>query len=154
MDLVREDEIRGKISAVFERQRARLRALVPAARIEHVGSTAIAGALTKGDLDICVLVDAPGFLVATETLSAAYLVHQPENWTEGLASFIAPPEDGIEIGIQLVTLGGVEEEWFIGWRERLRSDPALRARYDRCKEEHRDAPVEAYRESKERLILG
>lgn len=154
MELVRENEIRGRIGAVFECQRDRLAKLLPQARVEHVGSTAVPGALTKGDLDICVSVRAEEFATATEVLSAAFAVHQPENWTDGLASFCAPAEDEVETGIQLLVAGGVEEGWFIGWRERLRGDADLRDRYDRCKSEHRDAPVEAYRAAKERLILG
>jgi GrpB-like predicted nucleotidyltransferase (UPF0157 family) len=135
MDLVREQVIRARVGAVFERQEARLAELLPRARIEHVGATAVAGSLTKGDLDICLVVDPAESVAAVDVLSGAFSVHQPENWTAGLASFIAPPEDGVVIGIQLVAAGGEEERWFIGWRERLRDDPGLRARYDRCKEQ-------------------
>lgn len=154
MRLVREDEIRPSVAAVFERTSARLAALVPGARIEHVGSTAVAGSLTKGDLDICVIVTANDLDAATTTLAGTHQVHQRENWTEGLASFIAPPEDGVEIGVQLIVSKGIEEDWFIGWRERLRSDPELRARYDRVKQDHVSGLIEDYRGAKEHLILG
>jgi GrpB-like predicted nucleotidyltransferase (UPF0157 family) len=154
MQLVREDEIRARVATVFEHLRTRLAALIPDARIEHVGSTAVASSLTKGDLDVCVIVIAEDFDAATATLAGSYSVHQPENWTEALASFIAPPEDGVEIGIQLIVGGGAEEDWFIGWRERLRSDPELRARYDRVKREHVGGSVDDYRAAKEQLILG
>jgi GrpB-like predicted nucleotidyltransferase (UPF0157 family) len=154
MRLVREEEIRDRVAGVFERTRARLVELVPGARVEHIGSTAVAGSLTKGDLDVCVIVDAAGFDAATEALSRAYRIHQPANWTAELASFIAPAEDGIEVGVQLIIGGGATEDWFIGWRERLRSDPELRARYDQLKQEHAAGSVEDYRAAKERLILG
>jgi GrpB-like predicted nucleotidyltransferase (UPF0157 family) len=153
MRLVPEEEIREQVASVFQRGRTRLEALVPDARIEHVGSTTVAGSLTKGDLDICVIIDADHFDPAVQALSEAYDVHQPENWTAALASFIAPPEEGIEVGIQRVVAGTTEEDSFIGWRERLRADPELRARYDRVKEEHVNGPIEEYRAAKERLIL-
>jgi GrpB-like predicted nucleotidyltransferase (UPF0157 family) len=153
MRLVREDEIRTRVAAAFERTRAQLAELVPGARIEHVGSTAVSGSLTKGDLDICVIVTADDLDAVAATLAATYQVHQPENWTEGLASFIAPPDGGVEIGVQLVVSGGTEEHWFIGWRERLRSDPELRARYDRVKQAHMSGSIEDYRGAKEQLIL-
>jgi GrpB-like predicted nucleotidyltransferase (UPF0157 family) len=152
LQLVREDEIRARVATVFERLRTRLAALIPGARIEHVGSTAVAGSLTKGDLDVCVIVAAEDFDAAVETLAGSYSVHQPENWTEALASFVAPAEDGVEVGIQLIVGGGAEEDWFVGWRERLRSDPGLRSRYDRVKREHAGGSVEEYRAAKERLI--
>jgi GrpB-like predicted nucleotidyltransferase (UPF0157 family) len=154
MRLVREDEIRAPVATVFERLRTRLAALIPDARIEHVGSTAVAGSLTKGDLDVCVIVTAEDFAAATEILAGYYSVHQPENWNEALASFTAPPEDGVEIGIQLIVSGGADEDCFIGWRERLRSDPGLRARYDRVKRDHAGGSVEDYRAAKEQLIHG
>jgi GrpB-like predicted nucleotidyltransferase (UPF0157 family) len=154
MRLVSEDEIRGRVAAVFERQQTTIAALLPAARIEHIGSTAVPGSLTKGDLDICVIVAPANFGAAAEMLADHHSVHQPENWTEEFGSFVAQPEDGVEIGIQIVVAGSVEEDWFIGWRERLRSDPELRAQYDRAKREHADGSTEDYRAAKERLILG
>ncbi|HJZ37763.1 MAG TPA: GrpB family protein [Solirubrobacterales bacterium] len=54
--LIREEEIRGRVAAIFGRRRAELDGMLPGARIEHVGSTAVPGSLTKGDLDICVIV--------------------------------------------------------------------------------------------------
>jgi GrpB-like predicted nucleotidyltransferase (UPF0157 family) len=154
MRLVREDKIRVRVADAFERTRTRLTALVPDARIEHLGSTAVPDSLTKGDLDICVIVATGDFDATTATLAGTYEIHQPENWTEEMASFIAPPEDGIEIGVELVVDESTEEDWFIGWRERLRSDPELRGRYDRLKQKHASGSVEDYRAAKERLILG
>jgi GrpB-like predicted nucleotidyltransferase (UPF0157 family) len=114
----------------------------------------VPGSLTKGDLDLCVIVGAEEFAAATVALKSAFAIHQPENWTAEMASFVAPPEDGIDIGVQLIVAGSEEERWFIGWRDRLRADPALRERYDQVKLEHRDSPVDAYRAAKERLILA
>jgi GrpB-like predicted nucleotidyltransferase (UPF0157 family) len=154
MLLVREDEIRARVATAFEAIRDRLAALVPGARIEHVGSTAVPGSLTKGDLDICVIVDAADFAAATAALGDSLSIHQPDNWTAEMASFVSPSQDGIDVGVQLIVAGSGEETWFIGWRERLRADPELRARYDRLKEEHADGSVEDYRAAKERLILS
>jgi GrpB-like predicted nucleotidyltransferase (UPF0157 family) len=152
--LVRETEIRPQVTAAFARLELELGSLLPGARIEHVGSTAVPGSLTKGDLDVCAIVPAAEFAAATTRLEGALTVHQSDNWTAALASFIAPPEGEIEIGVQLVVAGSAEEAWFVDWRERLRADPDLRERYDRLKVEHGDGPVDAYRAAKERLILA
>jgi GrpB-like predicted nucleotidyltransferase (UPF0157 family) len=154
MELVREEEIRERVAAVFERRRVELLALLPAARVEHVGSTAVPGSLTKGDLDLCVLVAPEEFEPASRALAAHLAIHQPENWTATFASFTAPSEDGVDTGVQLIVAGGDEERWFIGWRERLRADPSLRAHYDELKLRHRADGVDAYRAAKERLILA
>jgi GrpB-like predicted nucleotidyltransferase (UPF0157 family) len=150
--LIREDEIRGRVAAVFARQRAELEALLPKARVEHVGSTAVPGSLTKGDLDICVIVEGEEFERASRVLAERLEIHQPENWSPTLASFTAPPEDGIDVGVQLVPAGSSDERYFVGWRDRLRADPELRARYDELKRSHQDGGMDAYRAAKERLI--
>jgi GrpB-like predicted nucleotidyltransferase (UPF0157 family) len=150
--LVREETIRERVAAVFARRAAELRALLPAARVEHIGSTAVPGSLTKGDLDLCVVVEDAEFDAAARTLSERLAIHQPENWSPTLASFTAPSEDGIDIGVQLVPAGSRDERLFIGWRDRLRADPELRTRYDELKLRHGGDGMDVYRDAKERLI--
>jgi len=55
----------------FERAAAALFVLVPFAAVEHVGSTAVPGSATKGDLDILVRVDRADFENAQFVLDAA-----------------------------------------------------------------------------------
>jgi GrpB-like predicted nucleotidyltransferase (UPF0157 family) len=150
--LLREEMIRERVAAVFARRAAELRALLPAARVEHIGSTAVPGSLTKGDLDICVIVEGADFDAAARALTDRLSIHQPENWSPTLASFTAPSEDGIDVGVQLVPAGSRDELLFIGWRDRLRADPELRSRYDELKRRHGGDGIGAYRDAKERLI--
>jgi GrpB-like predicted nucleotidyltransferase (UPF0157 family) len=128
--------------------------MLPGARIEHVGSTAVPGSLTKGDLDICVIVEGAEFERASRVLAERFEIHQPENWSPTLASFTAPSEDGVDVGVQMVPAGSPDELHFVGWRDRLRADPELRARYDELKRRLQDDGVDAYRAAKERLILA
>jgi GrpB-like predicted nucleotidyltransferase (UPF0157 family) len=152
IELVREEETRERVAAIFARRRAELEEMVPGARVEHVGSTAVPGSLTKGDLDICVIVEGEEFEPASRVLAERFQVHQPENWSPTLASFTAPSEDGVDIGVQLVPAGSPDERAFVGWRDRLRADPDLRARYDELKRRHQADGMNAYRAAKERLI--
>ena len=152
--LIREEEIRGRVAGIFARRRAELEEMLPGARVEHVGSTAVPGSLTKGDLDICLIVEADEFEAASRVLAERFQIHQPENWSRTLASFIAPSEVGIDIGVQLVPTGSPDERSFVGWRDRLRADPELRIRYDELKRRHRANGRDAYRAAKERLILA
>jgi GrpB-like predicted nucleotidyltransferase (UPF0157 family) len=152
--LVCEEEIRERVAVIFARRRAELEGMLPGARIEHVGSTAVPGSLTKGDLDICVIVEGEEFERASRALAERFEIHQPENWSSTLASFTAPSEDGIDVGVQLVPAGSADELHFVGWRDRLRADPELRARYDELKRRHRADGIDAYRVAKERLILA
>jgi GrpB-like predicted nucleotidyltransferase (UPF0157 family) len=150
--LVREEEVRERVAGVFGRRRVELEGLLPGARVEHVGSTAVPGSLTKGDLDICVIVAGEKFEGASRVLAERFEIHQPENWSTTLASFTAPREDGIDVGVQLVPAGSPDERDFVGWRDRLRADPDLRAHYDELKRRHQADGMDAYRAAKERLI--
>jgi GrpB-like predicted nucleotidyltransferase (UPF0157 family) len=150
--LVREEEIRERVAGVFARRRAGLEGMLPGARIEHVGSTAVPGSLTKGDLDICAIVAGEEFEPASRVLAERFEIHQPENWSATLASFTAPSEDDIDVGVQLVAADSDDELHFVGWRDRLRADPELRARYDELKRRHQDGGMDAYRAAKEKLI--
>jgi GrpB-like predicted nucleotidyltransferase (UPF0157 family) len=152
--LVQEEEIRERVSAIFAAGQAELEALLPTARIEHIGSTAVPGSLTKGDLDICVIVAPTEFGPASRALTERFEIHQPENWSPTLASFTAPSEDGIDVGIQLVPADSPDEHHFVAWRDRLRTDPTLRTRYDALKRTHQSDDMATYRAAKERLILG
>lgn len=152
IELLREEVIRERVGAIFARRREELEEMLAGARVEHVGSTAVPGSLTKGDLDICVIVAGEEFEGASRVLAERFAIHQPENWSPTLASFTAPPEDGIDVGIQLVPAGSPDERHFVGWRDRLRADPELRARYDEVKRRHRDDGIDAYRAAKEALI--
>jgi GrpB-like predicted nucleotidyltransferase (UPF0157 family) len=150
--LGREAEIRGRVAGIFARRRAGVEGMLPGARIEHVGSTAVPGSLTKGDLDICVIVSGDEFERASHVLAEGFEIHQPENWSATLASFTAPSEQGIDVGVQLVPAGSPDERHFVGWRDRLRADPELRARYDELKRRHQADGMDAYRAAKEQLI--
>ena len=63
-----ESELREVVATAFAEHRERIARRLPAAEIEHVGSTSIRGALTKGDLDLLVRVDAAGFAAAAAAL--------------------------------------------------------------------------------------
>ena len=54
---VDEAKVRETVLRVFDELRNGVAALLPDAEIERIGSTSTPGALTKGDLDICVLVE-------------------------------------------------------------------------------------------------
>ena len=56
-----EQRFRARVLQQFEKLMVELETLVPDADIHHVGSTAIPGSLTKGDLDVQVRVVASAF---------------------------------------------------------------------------------------------
>lgn len=119
----------------LRRQTERLTRLLPTtAELEHIGATAIPGALTKGDLDILVRVQADDFAPSVMVLSDQYTVHQVQNWTSTLASFIDPTEAEPEVGVQLVVAASPDDALFGPFRDALIADPDLLQQYNALKQ--------------------
>jgi GrpB-like predicted nucleotidyltransferase (UPF0157 family) len=128
-----EAEIREVAKSAFERHRDRALDLIPGAEVEHVGSTSIPGALTKGDVDMLVRVQAGEFVAAVGALRQLYAVHQPENWTPTYASFVDSAATDPPIGVQLVVTGSADDALFGPFRDALIRDPRLLSDYNALK---------------------
>jgi GrpB-like predicted nucleotidyltransferase (UPF0157 family) len=136
------------VEAALRTHRRRIARLLPGAEIVHVGSTAVPGALTKGDVDLMVRVPANAFEPAVRALGSAYSVHQPENWTPTYASFVDPESTDPPVGVQLVVAGSKDEALFEPFVAALRGDPALLAEYNALKRRLDGSDYERYTREK------
>lgn len=145
-----EEEFRDAARRAYEEHHRTLRPLLPGARIEHVGSTAVPGSVTKGDLDICVIVEPADFSQADALLAGRCARNLGSIHTTSFAAFTV---DGgaIDVGIQLVVAGS-EWDTFVRWRDLLRSHPALRRAYDELKRRYDGRPMDDYRAAKSTFI--
>jgi GrpB-like predicted nucleotidyltransferase (UPF0157 family) len=146
------EDIEDVARAAFDRHRSAVAALLPHAEIEHVGATAVPGALTKGDVDVLVRVSEPDFARAVSLLQTRYVVHQPHNWTPTLASFKAPDASTPPVGVQLVVAGSDSDGFFGPFRDALINNPALLARYNELKLELDGLDYETYTERKGEFV--
>jgi GrpB-like predicted nucleotidyltransferase (UPF0157 family) len=113
-----------------------------------MGSTAVPGALTKGDLDTNVrLANRDEFDQVVEFLRDLFAMHQPQNWTDGYASFADEHSYGLPVGIQ-VTIRGHPDDKFIGQRDRLAASPDLIEKYNVLKVRFEGRDMDDYREAK------
>jgi GrpB-like predicted nucleotidyltransferase (UPF0157 family) len=144
MDFLPEESFRAAVAEAFEEHRRAIVDLLPSAAVEHIGATAVPGALTKGDLDLLVSVPGEEFAAAVEALQGRYAIHQPENWGPTFASFKQEPAGDVPVGVQLVVAGSADERSFLDWRDRLRGDPELRAEYDAMKRAEAGSDPDAY----------
>lgn len=145
-----EADFREAAHRAYGEHRRALAALLPRARMEHVGSTAVPGSVTKGDLDICVIVEPADFADADALLGGRYRRNLGSIHTAEFAAFTAE-DDAIDVGIQLVAAGS---RWdaFVRWRDLLRSDPGLRRAYDVLKRRYDGKPMDEYRAAKSEFI--
>jgi GrpB-like predicted nucleotidyltransferase (UPF0157 family) len=145
-----ESEVRDAVERLFARVAARLQRLIPNADVQHVGSTAIPGALTKGDLDVQVRVDELDYAAAKEKLIAVYSVNHGGFNSDDAISFEADDSDP-SLGIHLTVIGGpADMQW--KFRDLLIESPQLLAEYDRLKREFDGGSMEKYREAKAQFV--
>lgn len=127
-----------------------LRTLLPDCEVEHIGATALPDGVTKGDVDVNIRVPASSFERAVEMLTAQFAVAQPQNWTPTYASF-SDPDRALPLGLQ-VTVSGSPDDFLVLLRDLMRTDPALRRNYERCKTQAAQLGRKGYWEAKNRMF--
>jgi len=127
-----------------------LHALLPDCEVEHIGATALPDGVTKGDVDVNIRVPASSIGRAVELLTARFAVAQPQNWTPTYASF-SDPDRALPLGVQ-VTVIGSPDDFLVMLRDLMRTDPALRHDYDRCKRRAAQLGRGGYWEAKNRML--
>ncbi len=141
------DMFQRRAAAIVEQIAELVRRAVPDCDVQDMGATAVPGLLTKGDVDVNVRVAAIDFPAVIEFLERHFSVHQPQNWSDGYASFADDYSYALPTGVQ-VTIVGHPDDKFLAQRDRLAADPKLIALYNELKREHDGGTMEGYRSAK------
>jgi GrpB-like predicted nucleotidyltransferase (UPF0157 family) len=147
---VKEESVRALVRSAFRRHQRRLRRLLPEAEILHVGSTAVRGSLTKGDLDIQVRVPGEQFRAARAILAAHYARNTGSPSTPTFASF-EQAELAPSLGIQL-TVAGSRYDIFWQITAYLAAHGEVNERYNALKLRYDGRSMAAYRRAKSRFL--
>ncbi len=151
MELLESSEYQALACSVFEQVAKELSLLLPAARVEHVGASSVPGAISKGDLDICVVVAASGHPSTVKVLEASgYVVKADTLRTHELCMLLSPRKD-LDVALQVVAEGS-QFEFFMRFRDALRADPLLVEQYNQLKRNFASAGAESYRDEKAKFI--
>lgn len=136
----------------FDAMRRRLAAALPHdAAIEHIGASATPGALSKGDLDIAVCVPATAHVSVVQHLcQLGYVPAQDTLRTDALCMLEWPGAD--EAHALQVVAAGSPFDMFTAFRDALRAQPALVARYNQIKSNAANDTEDAYRAAKAAFI--
>jgi GrpB-like predicted nucleotidyltransferase (UPF0157 family) len=138
--------------AAFDAIARELALLLPDAHVTHIGASAVPGALSKGDLDVCVAVPPGQHAAACARLQAAgYRVKADTLRTDTLCHLVAPRGD-VDAALQLVAHGSAFERMFLGFLAALQARPGLVREYNALKRESADQGMTAYRAAKAGFI--
>ena len=114
-------------AARFLRERDRISAVVPDARIEHIGSTAVPGMPAKDAVDVLVGVPAERVVAATRTL--VQTGYDCEGERVGHAWLSSPDRAARETVVHVVPDDGQSWRERIAFRDLLREDAGARVEY-------------------------
>ena len=95
------------------------------------GAASVAGALTKGDIDLHLRVAPGAFDDVVALLKEVYLVGSVHSWATTLAVFDVPGPR--PTGLAVTPVGSEHDERFRRTWRALRTDPELLARYNALK---------------------
>ena len=151
MQLLLPTEYQETLETLFLSVRSSVLQAYPTAKVEHVGSSAIPGAISKGDLDICVLVAPELHAEAVAALqSTGYTIKVDTLRTSELCMLESPRRD-FDVALQVVVEGS-KFEFFMHFRDSLRGNPGLVQKYNQLKFQYCNRPPNEYREAKARFI--
>jgi len=141
-------------TAAYEDAELLLSSILPDARIEHVGATAVAGAYSRGGVDVCVAVAPGAFDEALSVLCEAGYVSRPQaQEPEGADRHaeLAAPHGDVSVTLHLVESGSRHES-LMRLRDVLRADPVLLSRLNAAKIDAAPRGGAAYADAKARFF--
>lgn len=151
MELFPADAYQAALAARFDAVAAPLRAWVPEGRLEHIGSSSVPGAVSKGDLDLCLIVPAAAHADTVARLQAQGYEEQLDTLRTPELCMLNAPSTWPEHAVQVVAAGS-EFEDFLQFRDALRADAELVQQYNAIKQAHAGSGEAAYRAAKSDFI--
>lgn len=135
----------------FAEVAALVAARLPEAEVEHVGSTAVFGCLTKGDLDVLVRAPRVVFRRSMQVLDGLLVRSARNDPTDEYVEYDYEGH-GFSASVQLAVLDGWHDRRFRGLKALLTSDPHALEAYNSMKRAYEGRPMAEYRQAKAELI--
>ena len=135
---------------LFGLYKPKINHLLPGARVEHIGSSSVPGAISKGDLDIFVGVNP--HQVEYAALALRGLGFQEKENTLRTSELCMLELNESNIALQVVA-NGSEYEFFIEFRNALLNSTELLNAYNQLKKNCACCNETEYREIKSKFIL-
>ena len=132
---------------LFNSQKKKVLEIFPNADVEHIGSTAVPNALTKGDVDLQIRILSEDFLKIRKWLDNNFQRNNEDVWSETYASFKDDENYVLPLGIQLTVIGGELDILFQN-QQALLSSPEVLDRYNELKERFQNKNMDEYRKAK------
>jgi GrpB-like predicted nucleotidyltransferase (UPF0157 family) len=150
MIFLEHEQYQQKCAQLFNSYQKDISTLLPLARIEHIGSSAIPNAISKGDLDIYIEVMPEQFDFAIEQLKTLNFIEKQNTLrTHELCMLESLNND--EVAFQIVASHS-EFIFFLTFRDKLMDSPTLVNEYNQLKLQCSHLDPDQYRTIKSDFI--
>jgi len=141
-------EYQPHVDRLFKELSEKIHEALPGVEVEHIGSSAIRGAISKGDLDILVRVSPKDFALAIQALERIGFMVKAGTFRSDELCMLCGPQDS---AVQLIVAGS-EFEMFARFRDLLNANPEWVEQYNSLKESCAGWTQEDYRVRKSAFI--
>lgn len=145
-----EKEFRDRAEKLFKKHFKLIKEILPEAEIYHVGSTAVQGSLTKGDVDLQVRVTQEDFSKAKESLMTLYCINTGSDQTSFFCAF-EEDRDILPVGVQLTVIGSSVDH-FVKVTQFFNQNPSYIKAYNALKLKFEGRDMQDYRNEKSLFI--
>lgn len=139
------------VNNLFEVLSKELRSILPFARIEHIGSSAVSGSISKGDLDVFVGIDHSYFNQALSLIKSLDFYEKEGTFRSDELCMLVTNKFNYDVAVQLVS-NGSEFEDFIKFRDLLKANPEFVKEYNEVKLMAQSLDENEYRQKKSIFI--
>ncbi len=153
LDMFAPRDYQARAVAAYEDVELLLTAILPDARIAHVGASAVPGAYSRGNVDVCVAVPRASFDESLVVLVDAGFVTRPHDAGADPARLLEAPDSALALTLRLIETASRHES-LIRFRDALRADAELLARYNALRIAAAPAGGAAYALAKTQFIEG
>ncbi|WP_396586357.1 GrpB family protein [Bermanella sp. R86510] len=150
MQFYKADEYQASCEYLYRKYEVEIAALLPNARIEHIGASSIPNAISKGDLDIFVGVNGNELEKAVKLLFTLGF-NEKSNTLRTPELCMLENSSGEDVAFQVVS-NGSEFDSFVEFRDKLRDSPGLVQQYNELKVSCTGWSPEKYRRKKSAFI--
>ena len=151
MKFLEPEQFLPKLNQIYQDLSIQIKNILPTADVEHIGSSAIQGALSKGDLDILVRVNRSEFEAAiTSIMNLGFKIKTDTLKDENLCMLITS-QLSEDVAIQLITRNSQYED-FVKFRDILNQNQDLIIKYNQLKLESVGDSPDTYRSKKSKFI--
>ncbi|MDQ9951043.1 MULTISPECIES: GrpB family protein [Acinetobacter] len=150
MIFLEPEQYQQRCTQLFNSYQKEISALLPFAKIEHIGSSAIPNAISKGDLDIYIEVMPEQFEFAIEQLKTLNFIEKQNTLrTHELCMLESLNND--DVAFQIVVSGSIFT-FFLAFKNKLIDSPTLVNEYNQLKLQCSHLDPDQYRAIKSDFI--